>query len=137
MDELGELLDGFQGSLTRVRCFAHILNLVVKVHFGVTSKLTLSNLLCKSILSQFSHKTKATTNTNEDAEDIATLDELDDEQLGKDKENNDDDDSEEDTDEEVDLAVAESDAAIVDEVAAEVTNNSDLPMLTRTEINLG
>ena len=31
VDELGDLLDGFQGSLTRVRCFAHILNLVVKV----------------------------------------------------------------------------------------------------------
>jgi hypothetical protein len=31
VDELGELLDGFGGSLTRVRCFAHILNLVVKV----------------------------------------------------------------------------------------------------------
>jgi len=31
VDELTELLDGFQGPLTRVRCFAHILNLVVKV----------------------------------------------------------------------------------------------------------
>jgi hypothetical protein len=31
VDELEDLLDGFQGSLTRVRCFAHILNLVVKV----------------------------------------------------------------------------------------------------------
>jgi hypothetical protein len=25
------ILDGFQGEVTRVRCFAHILNLVVKV----------------------------------------------------------------------------------------------------------
>ena len=31
IDELGDLLDGFQGSLTRVQCFAHVLNLVVKV----------------------------------------------------------------------------------------------------------
>jgi hypothetical protein len=31
VDELAEMLDRFQGSLTRVRCFAHILNLVVKV----------------------------------------------------------------------------------------------------------
>lgn len=31
IDELGDLLEGFQGSLTRVRCFAHVLNLVVKV----------------------------------------------------------------------------------------------------------
>lgn len=29
--ELGDLLDGHQGSLARIRCFAHILNLVVKV----------------------------------------------------------------------------------------------------------
>jgi hypothetical protein len=31
VDELGELLDGFGGSLAWVRCFTHILNLVVKV----------------------------------------------------------------------------------------------------------
>jgi hypothetical protein len=31
VDELGQLLDGFGGSPARVRCFAHILNLVVKV----------------------------------------------------------------------------------------------------------
>jgi hypothetical protein len=31
VDELADLLNGFQGSLTRVRCFAHILNLAVKV----------------------------------------------------------------------------------------------------------
>ena len=31
VDELADLLDGFQGSLTHVCCFAHILNLVVKV----------------------------------------------------------------------------------------------------------
>jgi hypothetical protein len=38
VDELGELLDGFQGSLWRVRCFAHILNLVVKVRINVNFK---------------------------------------------------------------------------------------------------
>ncbi|KAI0359342.1 hypothetical protein OH77DRAFT_1368363, partial [Trametes cingulata] len=27
---LGERLDGFEGSVGRVRCFAHIINLVVK-----------------------------------------------------------------------------------------------------------
>ena len=36
----------------------------------------------------------------------------------------------------MDLAVVESDAAIVNEVAAEVANDSDLPTLTRTEVNL-
>ena len=137
VDELGELLDGFQGSLTQVQCFAHILNLVVKVHIVVTLKFILSDLLRKSILSQFSHKMKATTDTDEDAEDTATLNKLDDEQLGEDIENENEVNSEEDKDEEIDPAVAESDAAIVDEVAAEVTNDSDLPTLTRDEVNLG
>jgi hypothetical protein len=31
VDKLTELIDGFQGPLTLVRCFTHILNLVVKV----------------------------------------------------------------------------------------------------------
>jgi len=31
VNELADLLHGYQGSLTRIRCFAHILNLVVKV----------------------------------------------------------------------------------------------------------
>ena len=31
VDDLSDLLDGFQGSLTRIHCFMHILNLVVKV----------------------------------------------------------------------------------------------------------
>jgi hypothetical protein len=31
VDDLSDLLNGFQGSETRIRCFAHILNLVVKV----------------------------------------------------------------------------------------------------------
>jgi hypothetical protein len=39
VDELGKLLNGFQGSLTRVRCFAHILNLIVKVHVDETPNL--------------------------------------------------------------------------------------------------
>jgi len=73
----------------------------------------------------------------EDAEDTATLNELDDEQLGEDIENENEDYSEEDKDEEIDPAVAENDAAIVDEVAADVENDSDLPTLTRDEVNLG
>lgn len=137
VDELGKLLDGFQGSLMQVRCFAHILNLVVKVCIFITSASILSDLLCKSILLQFSHKTKATADADEDAEDTATFNELDDEQLGEDAENENEDRSEEDQDEEIDLAVAESDAAIVDEVAADVANDSTLPTLTHDEVNLG
>lgn len=43
IDELGDLLDGFQGSLTRVRCFAHILNLMVKVCITQTCTFPFSN----------------------------------------------------------------------------------------------
>jgi uncharacterized protein (UPF0147 family) len=109
----------------------HILNLVVKVCIVIISASILSDLLCKSILLQFSHKTKAMANTDEDAEDTATLNELDDGQLGEDIENEKEDYSEEDKDEEIDPAVAENDAAIVDEVAADVANDPDLPTLTR------
>ena len=104
VDELGKLLDKFQGSVAQVWCFTHILNLVVKVRIGVISESTLSNSLCKSILSQFGHKTKATADANKDAEDTATLNELDDKQLSEDEENNNKGDIE-DEEEEVDLAV--------------------------------
>jgi hypothetical protein len=88
----------------------------------------------QSILSQFSQKTKATEDTTEEAEDAAAFDELEDE-LGEDEisENV----EEEDIEDEIDPAVAESHAAIVDAVAAEVSEESDLPKLTRVEVNLG
>ncbi|KIM78750.1 hypothetical protein PILCRDRAFT_10967 [Piloderma croceum F 1598] len=113
VDELGELLDRFQGSLMQVQCFAHILN----------------NLL-------LSHKTKATANADEDAEDTATLNKLNYEQLGEYIENENKDYSEEDKDGEINMAVAESDAAIVNKVAADVTNDSAQPTLTHDEVNL-
>lgn len=91
----------------------------------------------QSILSQFSNKITATTDAIEEAEDTATLNELDDDEFCDVEENENEDGIEEDEGEEVDPAVAESDAAIIDEVAAEVANDSDLPPLTRAELNLG
>jgi hypothetical protein len=90
-------------------------------------------LLHQSILSQFSNKTTAATDATEEAEDTATLNELDNDEFCDDENK---DAAEEDNDE-VDPAVAESDAAIIDEVAADVANNSDLPTLTHAETNLG
>ena len=134
MDELSELLDGFQGSVWRVRCFAHILNLVVKVSIKILNQYyAKTELLHQSILSQFSNKTKATMDATEEAEDTATLNELDDDH-GEENEN---EDITEDDSDEVDPAVAENDAAIVDEIAADVANDADLPTLTRAEVNLG
>ena len=84
VDELGDLLDGFQGSLTQVRCFTHILNLMVKVHITQIYPFHSLTSFCQSILSQFSQKTKVTEDTTEDAEDAAAFHELEDE-LGEDE----------------------------------------------------
>ena len=72
--------------------------------------------------------------TTEEAEDAAALDELEDE---LDKDETTENVEEEDVEDEIDPAVAESDTAIVNAVAAEVSEESDLPALTRAEVNLG
>jgi hypothetical protein len=134
IDELGDLLEGFQGSLTRVRCFAHILNLVVKVgvvpFIYIFLVLTLSR---KSILSQFSQKTKVSEDTTEEAEDTAALDSLD-EDLDEDATGNGEKEHVEGDD--IDLSVEDSDTALVDVVAAEADGDLDVPTLSRDEVNL-
>ena len=71
---------------------------------------------------------KAIEDTTEEAEDDAALHELEDDTNEETAENAED---------EIDASVAESDAALVDAVAAEVDEQSDLPMLTHADINLG
>jgi hypothetical protein len=88
----------------------------------------------QSILSQFSHETKATDDASEDAEDAAALDELDDE-LGED--NGTENEEHVGLEDELEVLVAQSDTAMLDEVAAEVGGRLDLPVLTRAEVNLG
>ena len=83
---------------------------------------------------QFSHKTKATTDTTEEAEDNATLDELNDDRAD---DGNEIEVNGEDENDELDPTVVESDAAMVDEVLEEVENNLALPGLTRADANLG
>ena len=135
IDELGDLLEGCQGSLTRVRCFAHILNLVVKVgvvpFIYIFLVLTLSR---KSILLQFSHKTKVSEDTTEEVEDAAALDSLD-EDLDEDTTGNGEEEHVEGDD--IDPSVEDSDATLVDEVVAEADGNLDIPTLSRNEVNLG
>ena len=136
IDELGELLDGFQGSLTRVRCFAHILNLVVKVCI-ILSRFIFSDSH-QSILSQFSHKTspsRAGENATEHAEDDAAFEELEDDVGDDDVANSDEHDD--DSGDEIDGCVAESNDALVDAVASEVSEDVALPTLSHAELNLG
>jgi hypothetical protein len=135
IDKLGNLLEGFQGSLTRVRCFAHILNLVVKVgvvpFIYIFLVLTLSR---KAILSQFSQKTKLSEDTTEEAKDTAALDSLD-EDLDEDVTRNSEEEHVEGDD--IDLSVEDSDTALVDIVAAEADGDLDVPTLSRDKVNLG
>ena len=83
---------------------------------------------------QFSHKTKATEDAAEEAEDTIAFDELENE-LGEDKTTKTAED--EGVKEDIDLSVAESDATIVDAVMAEAGEEFGLPTLTRAKVNLG
>jgi len=115
VDDLTDLLDGFQGSLTRIRCFAHILNLVVKVcqmcYLGYIELLIIK--IIQAIMSQFSQTKKASSSSLDDSEDDTALKELEDED-GEEPE----EPVMEDGDE-IDPAVESSDSAMVDEAAAE------------------
>jgi hypothetical protein len=83
---------------------------------------------------QFSHKTKASKDTTEKAEDAAVLDSLD-EDLDEDTTGNGEEEHVEGDD--IDPFVEDSDTALVDEVAAEADGDLDVPMLSRDEVNLG
>jgi hypothetical protein len=136
VDELADLLDGFQGSLTRVCCFAHILNLVVKVFIHSACHVSHTNQLLQAILSQFSQKNKATADTTKDAADKAVFTDLD-EVVNEDEDDGNEAEAEDDSDE-LEPSVEVSDNAMVDAVAAEADEEAvDLPPLTREEINLG
>ena len=128
----GTSLGGF---LVRDWCFAHILNLVFKVgvvlFIYIPLVLTLS---CKSILLQFSHKTEASEDTTEEAEDTAVLDSLD-EDLDEDMMGNGEEEHIEGDD--IDPSVEDNNAALIDEVAAEANDDLDVPTLSRDEVNLG
>ena len=77
---------------------------------------------------------KATVDSTEVAEDNTALEELDDDSSDEGEAENSD---EEDKEEEIDPSVAASDAAVIDEVVAELEQDFDLPRLTHAEVNLG
>jgi hypothetical protein len=130
--ELPNLLDNFQGSVTRIRCFAHVLNLVVKVRVSLIAR-----LIClhpyKAILSQFYKKKNS-------KDDECLSDDRDDDEVEPDDDAICHDDSDE-----IDPAVASSDEAMIQEVIdsldGDVEDDDDatktLRHLTSEEINLG
>jgi len=133
--ELGVLLPSFKGQSTRVRCFAHILNLVVKVfRIGLYSPTTHIYDFVKAILSQFSKTKKASSDADEDDSEANqdSLDDLEDD-IGYGDEEMDDADA----DDETDPSVEQSDKMAVDTVIADVEFDERLPLLTRGDVNLG
>lgn len=138
VDELSELLNGFHGSLSQVRCFAHILNLVVKVCINADFQLMLSEswiiaLAVSPVAIQQQDKSHNGRNwrcwrhRHPQQTQWCPV---------RHQEESENEDSTKDSDK-VDPAIVESDAAIVDKVAAEVVNDSSLPSLTCTKVNLG
>jgi hypothetical protein len=124
--ELGHLLDdkGFAGPSYRVRCFAHSLNLVVKVCFCGARLHVKSNKLCQAILSQFAQQRMESDDNAENSEDDALLDRL-----------------AEPADEEDEAAMQDKDAdreasnmVVIAELDDELEYDT---MLSRDDINLG
>jgi hypothetical protein len=121
--ELPDLLDGFQGSLTRVRCFAHILNLAVK-----------------AILSQFTRAASKAFGVEEDTKDHAFLDSLEEEEDDE-AADSDLDEGDEDADD-VNMDTDQRDNDIVQRVIESLEGdindaNGRLRTLTCEEVNLG
>ncbi|KAF7371898.1 Zinc finger BED domain-containing protein 4 [Mycena venus] len=126
IDELADLIPTFPGKTTRVHCFAHILNLVVK-----------------AILSQFSYTKKAATTDadpvaedDEDDEEEVKIDDLLSDELGDEEEFEEELEGEGD-DDKVDPAVQASDDAAIADAAAEVNLEGWVPLLQCKDINLG
>jgi hypothetical protein len=131
IEELPDLLEGFQGSLTRIHCLAHILNLVVS-SLGICSYVY---IVYEAILSRFA-KEKASTSEDEDEDED---DEEADVELVKgevvDGDEND----------EVDPAVKASDQSVVEEIVRELNSEEvddddgagELRQLTDEEALLG
>ena len=132
-EELGCLIPSFKGKQARVRCFAHILNLVVKVHLDSSLKKYHGDILLQAILSQYSQKKVTTDNEGDWEDDDTTLfkDLLDDDSA------EDNEDIEPDDADELDPAVDASDNMAIREVVQEVNYSDRVPLLMSNEVKLG
>lgn len=110
IDFLHGLLLGFQGEKGRIRCFAHVINLVVK-----------------AILSTFSKKADAEDTCDHCNDTTAHRDDGD----GNDEDDDDDDEGEDDEDDEEDMGDDEEDAAFSEECMAEAAKAAQ----ARLELN--
>jgi hypothetical protein len=142
VEELPNLINDYKGSATRIRCFAHILNLVVKVN-ELLMLVLMASYNYKAILSQFSKTNTGTSSEDEINKDNAIFEDLAD--VSRDEEI--DPATEEDGQDSdmIDAAVEHSDETAIQEVVDSMTGDvededspsGELHCLTREEINLG
>ena len=97
--------------------------------------MSLTHDFVQAILSQFSQKTKASTDETDEAVDNAELASL--EEVTCDEEQELDENDDEDNGDKLDPSVEASDKAMVDQVAKDAGGSSELPPLTRAQVNLG
>lgn len=133
VDELSYLLPGFHGQSGRIRCIAHVLNLIAKVSIGIVLYMSVSDYIYiyQAILSAFTMKSrKSKKNDNTDDEDDDDDDDDDDEKADQEYENAQraliDELTEDDYDLDDDL---NDDDALAPEVAAQ--DEQDLRDITR------
>jgi hypothetical protein len=131
VEELQVLVPSFRGQTTRVRCFAHILNLVVKVQHVARTRCSHVLISLQAILSQFSQNTRASEDDEDEQHNADLFKNLSEEE-------EDDVDAEPQLDDdEVDPIVDASDVAMIQEVIEGVGYGGRIPTLSHTEINVG
>jgi hypothetical protein len=118
---LAHILPNFEGQKAHIQCFAHVLNLVVKVS-GACLYCILLNYFIQAILSQFSWTCQASMDDDENESDSKMLVDLDDQDIDEDEEG-----EFSDTDQD------NFDSELLDEIEGEVSHNE----LTQEDINLG
>lgn len=134
MKEMAVLLPLFRGARTRVRCVAHILNLVVKVALMINSSQFIFEMsILQAILSQFSRNINIDDADNDLKQVLNGLESALDVVGDEEPEIPDSDD----TGDELAPDVAASDAAAVSNVIAEAELSDRLDALNATELRLG
>jgi hypothetical protein len=118
---LAHILPKFKGQEACIQCFAHVLNLVIKVS-GACLYCILLNYFIQAILSQFSQTRQASMDDDENELDSEMLADLDNQDIDKDEEG---ESSYTDQD--------NLDSELLDEIEGEASHNE----LMQEDINLG
>jgi hypothetical protein len=118
---LAHILPKFKGQEAHIRCFAHVLNFVIKVS-GTCLYCILLNYFIQAILSQFSQTHQDSIDDDDNESDSEMLADLDDQDIDEDEEGESSYTDQNDFDSE-----------LLDEIEGEVSHNE----LMQEDINLG